>query len=64
MSKICQATNKKSNNGYTVSHSHVRNKKVQYVNLQFKRVWSDKKNKWIKLKISTKGIKSLHKLYL
>ena len=64
MSKICEITNKKSNNGYTVSHSHIRNKKIQYVNLQVKRIWSTKKSKWIKLKISTKAIKSLYKLHL
>lgn len=64
MSKICQITNKTSNNGYTISHSHIRNKKVQYVNLQVKKLWSNKQKKWIKMKISTKAIKSLHKLSL
>ena len=64
MSKRCQITHKKPNNGYTVSHSHVRNKRIQYVNLQVKRIWSNKQNKWIKLKISTKAIKALHKLHI
>ena len=64
MSKVCQITQKRSNNGYTVSHSHVRTKKLQQVNLQTKRVWSKKKQKWIKLQISTKAIKSLYKLFL
>lgn len=64
MSRKCQITSKKSNNGYTVSHSHIRNKKIQFVNLQLKKIWSNKQNKWIKLKISTKAIKTLHKLSL
>lgn len=64
MSRICKITNKKSNNGYTVSHSHVRNKKVQYVNLQNKKIWSSKQKKWVKVKISAKAIKSLHKLQI
>nr|AOM64540.1 ribosomal protein L28 [Riquetophycus sp.] len=64
MSRICKATKKKSNNGYSISHSHVRTKRIQYVNLQNKRVWSNQQNKWIKMKISTKAIKSLHKLYI
>lgn len=63
MSNKCKITNKKPNNGYTVSHSHVRNKAIQYVNLQVKKVWSNKQNKWIRLKLSTKAIKSLHKLH-
>lgn len=62
MSKKCQITNKKANNGYAVSHSHVKTKKIQNINLQNKKVWSYKHKRWIKLKISTKAIKSLHKL--
>ena len=64
MSKICQVTQKASNNSYAVSHSHVRTKKLQYVNLQNKRIWSSKYKKWIKIRMSTKAIKSLNKLHL
>nr|QCI06260.1 ribosomal protein L28 [Dicranema revolutum] len=64
MPKICQVTKKKANNGYTVSHSHTKTKKKQEVNLQNKRVWSYKYKKWVKVKISTKAIKSFNKLYL
>lgn len=62
MSKICQITKKKANNGYSISHSHVRTKKIQNINLQTKKVWSNRQKKWVKIKISTQGIKSLHKL--
>nr|YP_010902853.1 ribosomal protein L28 [Hypnea flava]WCH54907.1 ribosomal protein L28 [Hypnea flava] len=62
MSKICQMTGKKSNNGYTVSHSHTKTKKIQQVNLQNKKIWSYKKKKWIKIKISTKALKSFYRL--
>lgn len=61
MSKICQLTNKKANNGYSVSHSHVRTKRKQNVNLQNKKIWSITKKSWVKLKISTKAIKSMSK---
>lgn len=61
MVKICQVSGKKSNNGYQVSHSHVRTKKIQNINLQKKKIWSTKKNCWIKLKISTKALKSLYR---
>nr|YP_009295702.1 ribosomal protein L28 [Mastocarpus papillatus]AOL58186.1 ribosomal protein L28 [Mastocarpus papillatus] len=64
MSKICKLTKKKANNGYSVSHSHVKTKKIQNINLQAKKIWSQKQNKWIKIKVSTKAIKSLHKLSL
>nr|YP_009745204.1 ribosomal protein L28 [Halymenia maculata]QIG87214.1 ribosomal protein L28 [Halymenia maculata] len=62
MAKVCQITKKKANNGYSISHSHVRTKKIQNVNLQTKRIWSSIKKRWIKLKISTKAIKSLHRI--
>nr|YP_009393901.1 ribosomal protein L28 [Polysiphonia sertularioides]ARW62463.1 ribosomal protein L28 [Polysiphonia sertularioides] len=62
MTKICQISGKKSNNGYSISHSHIRNKKIQQVNLHKKRIWSVKNNCWIRLKISTKSLKSLYKI--
>nr|QCI07844.1 ribosomal protein L28 [Pleonosporium borreri] len=64
MPKICQISGKKANNAYSVSHSHVRTKKIQNVNLQKKRIWNKDKQRWITLKISTKAIKSLYKLNL
>nr|YP_009027508.1 50S ribosomal protein L28 [Neoporphyra perforata]AGQ17056.1 50S ribosomal protein L28 [Neoporphyra perforata]AHB35211.1 50S ribosomal protein L28 [Neoporphyra perforata]AIA19373.1 50S ribosomal protein L28 [Neoporphyra perforata]AIA19791.1 50S ribosomal protein L28 [Neoporphyra perforata]AIA20000.1 50S ribosomal protein L28 [Neoporphyra perforata] len=59
MSKKCCLTGKVANNGYAVSHSHKRTKKLQKVNLQYKKVWSREQNKWIKMLISTKAIKTL-----
>jgi ribosomal protein L28 len=34
MSRVCQLTGKRANNGMAVSHSHVRTKKLQQVNLR------------------------------
>jgi len=62
MSKICIISKKKANNGYSISHSHVRTKKKQQVNLQNKKIWSINKKKWIKIKVCTKVIKSLNKI--
>jgi large subunit ribosomal protein L28 len=61
MSKKCFVTGKKRNNGYSISHSHVRTKKIQQVNLQKKKIWFTPQKKWIKIKISTKAIKNLTK---
>nr|YP_010986213.1 ribosomal protein L28 [Polyopes affinis]WOL37131.1 ribosomal protein L28 [Polyopes affinis] len=62
MAKVCKVTNKKANNAYSVSHSHVRTKKIQNVNLHTKKIWSITQDKWVRLKVSTRAIKSLHKL--
>ncbi len=64
MTKKCQISGKKANNAYAVSHSHVRTKKIQNVNLQKKRIWHKGKKSWISVKISTKALKSLYKLNL
>ena len=61
MSRKCQLTGKKANNAFAVSHSHRRTKKLQEVNLQWKRVWWSEGNRWVKLRLSTKAIKTLEK---
>jgi large subunit ribosomal protein L28 len=61
MSRVCQLTGKKANNAYAVSHSHIRTKKLQEVNLQWKRVWWAEGKRWVKLRLSTKAIKTLEK---
>lgn len=59
MSRRCQLTGKQANNGMAVSHSHRRTKKLQEVNLQWKRVWWAEGKRWVKLRLSTKAIKTL-----
>ncbi|MFP4135154.1 MAG: 50S ribosomal protein L28 [Halothece sp.] len=61
MTRRCQLTGKKANNAFAISHSHRRNKKLQQVNLQTKRVWWPEGNRWVKLTLSTKAIKTLQK---
>lgn len=62
MPKTCQKTNKQANNGYAISHSHRKTKKMQNVNLHKKKVWCSKTQKYTKLLISTKAIKTLLKI--
>jgi large subunit ribosomal protein L28 len=59
MSRVCQLTGKRANNGMAVSHAHNRNKKLQQVNLQWKRVWWEEGNRFVRLKLSTKAIKTI-----
>lgn len=61
MSRRCMLTGKKANNAFAISHSHRRTKKLQQVNLQNKRIWWPEGNRWVKLKLSTKAIKTLQK---
>lgn len=61
MSRKCQLTGKKANNAYAISHSHRRTKKLQEVNLQWKRIWWEEGKRFVRLRISTKAIKTLEK---
>jgi large subunit ribosomal protein L28 len=61
MSRKCELTGKQANNAYAVSHSHRRTKKLQEVNLQEKRIWWPQGKRWVRLRISTKAIKTLEK---
>ncbi|HEY9830047.1 MAG TPA: 50S ribosomal protein L28 [Stenomitos sp.] len=64
MARKCQLTGKTANNAFAVSHSHRRTKKVQEANLQWKRIWWPQGNRWVRLRLSTKAIKTLDKLGL
>lgn len=59
MARRCQLTGKKANNAMAVSHSHRRTKKLQEANLQVKRIWWEGGKRWVKLRLSTKAIKTL-----
>nr|YP_009312864.1 Ribosomal protein L28 [Helminthora furcellata]SCW21118.1 Ribosomal protein L28 [Helminthora furcellata]SCW23978.1 Ribosomal protein L28 [Helminthora furcellata] len=61
MSRVCSLTGKSRNNAYAISHSHVRTKKIQHVNLQTRKIWLSDKQKWVKVKLSTKAMKTLLK---
>jgi large subunit ribosomal protein L28 len=61
MARKCQLTGKKANNAYAISHSHRRTKKLQEVNLQWKRLWWEEGKRWVRLRLSTKAIKTLEK---
>ena len=64
MSRVCELTGAKANNGMAVSHSHIRTKKLQQVNLQKRRLWWQEGSKWVTLRISTKALKSIQKVGL
>merc|ERR1712205_65558 len=57
--KECMLLKKIANNGMSVSFSHRRHHKMQQVNLQWKRVWWEEGNAFVRLRLSTKAIKAL-----
>ncbi|MBO9998817.1 MAG: 50S ribosomal protein L28 [Cyanobacteria bacterium SID2] len=59
MSRRCQITGKKANNAFAVSHSHRRTKRLQQANLQWKKVWWPQGKRWVRLRLSTKALKTI-----
>lgn len=64
MPRICPITKKKTLSGNNVSHSNRKTKRKFISNIQKVKVWDEKQNKTIKIKISTKGLKIINKLGL
>jgi len=64
MSKICQVTGKRPMSGNNVSHAHNKTRRRFLPNLQYKRFWLEKEKRYIKLRISQKGLRLIDKLGL
>ena len=47
--------------GHNVSHSNRKTKRKFSPNLKTKRFWSEEENRWITLKVSTAGMKTINK---
>jgi large subunit ribosomal protein L28 len=61
--RICDLLGKRPNRAArVVTFSHKRIKKVQEVNLQWKRFFSETLNRNVRLRLSTKGIKTVNKM--
>lgn len=61
MSRICQITGKVPIGGNTVSHSNIKTKRRFLPNLQTKRFFYAEEDRWITLKLSTEGIRTINK---
>jgi len=61
MSKICQVTGKRPVTGCNVSHAHNRTKRRFLPNLHYHRFWVESENRWVRLRISSKGMRIIDK---
>lgn len=60
--RVCDLTGKRAVVGNNVSHSNVKTKRRFYPNLQDKRFFIPEENRWIKLRVSTKAMKTINKI--
>lgn len=61
MSRVCQVTGKKTTTGHNVSHSQRKTKRTFKPNIQTKRIFDEQAGRFVKVKVSTKGLKILQK---
>ena len=62
MARTCDLTRKRRLVGHKVSHSNIKTKKCQQVNLKTKRVFDPETGSTIKLRLATSTIRTLDKL--
>jgi len=62
MSKLCPVTGKRPRSGNKVSHANNKTKRRFLPNIQSKRFWVPSENRWVRLRVSTRGIRTIDKL--
>ena len=61
MSRVCDVTGKKPMFGNKVSHAHNKSRRRFDVNLQKKRFWLPDEKRFVTLKVSTRGMRTIDK---
>ena len=61
MSKICQVTGKRPVAGNNVSHAKNRTRRRFNPNLHHHKFWVESENKWVRLRLSAKGMRIIDK---
>lgn len=61
MSRICQVTGKRPSVGNNVSHAHNKTRRRYLPNIQTHRFWVESENRWVKLRVSNKGLRIIDK---
>ncbi len=62
MSRVCQVTGKKPVSGNNVSHAHNKTKRMFLPNVHDHRFWLEKEKRFVKLRVSAKGMRIIDKL--
>ena len=61
MSRVCQVTGKRPVAGNNVSHANNRTRRRFLPNLHNHKFWVESENRWVKLRVSTKGMRIIDK---
>ena len=61
MSRVCQVTGKRPISGNNVSHSNLKTRRRFLPNIHRHRFWVESENRWVRLRVSTKGVRIIDK---
>ncbi|MEX0828354.1 MAG: 50S ribosomal protein L28 [Haliea sp.] len=61
MSRVCQVTGKRPLSGNNVSHANNKTKRRFLPNLHTRRFWVESENRWVKLRVSHQGLRTIDK---
>ena len=61
MSKVCQVTGKRPVVGNNVSHSHRKTRRRFLPNLHYHRFWVESEQRWVRLRVSASGMRTVDK---
>ena len=61
MARVCQVTGKRPMAGNNVSHAKNRTRRRFLPNLHSHRFWVESENRWVKLRVSTSGMRLIDK---
>ena len=61
MSRVCQVTGKKTVVGNNVSHAHNKTRRKFLPNLHYKKFWVESQNRWVRLRVSNQGLRTIDK---
>ncbi len=62
MAKVCAVTGRKPAFGNKVSHANNKSRRRWEPNLQWKRIWVPSENRFVRMRISTRALRTMKKV--
>jgi large subunit ribosomal protein L28 len=62
MARVCQVTGKAPMVGHHVSHANNKTKRRFMPNLQYRRFWVESENRWVKMRLTSAGLRLIDKV--
>lgn len=64
MSRVCQVTGKRPSSGNNVSHANNKTRRRWLPNLHTHRFWLESEKRFVRLRVSTRGLRTIDKVGL